>query len=292
LDKKNILITGASGNVGYEVIRRLREINSQNNIIAADYNLLRSKSILSEFPGLEHRSLDFANASTFQEALKGIDIVFLLRPPQLADVPKYFDPFIGAMKAHGIHKIVFLSVQGVESQKMIPHHMLERLIEEHDLEHVFLRPGYFMQNLTTTLLKEIKEENRIYIPSGKLQLNWVDARDIGLVGAHVLDAFDAHSGRAYEITGSEFKGFDEVANMLTEITGKKVDYVSPNLLRFFIHKKRQGIASPMIFVMIMLHWLPRFGKNVPRLTDVVKEITGREPGTIRQFLERKKDIFH
>jgi uncharacterized protein YbjT (DUF2867 family) len=90
--------------------------------------------------------------------------VFLVRPPQLADVKQYFEPLIGKMKSLGIDQIVFLSVQGVENLKMIPHYKLEWLIEEYDLQHVFLRPGYFMQNLTTTLLEQIREKDRIYVP--------------------------------------------------------------------------------------------------------------------------------
>lgn len=108
--------------------------------------------------------------------MQNIDIVFLLRPPQLADVPKYFAPFIRKMKEKDISKIVLLSVQGAENQKIIPHHKIEKLILEEGLEFVFLRPGYFMQNLTTTLLYEIKSENKIYIPSGSLKFNWMMPR--------------------------------------------------------------------------------------------------------------------
>jgi uncharacterized protein YbjT (DUF2867 family) len=288
---KNILITGASGNIGVEIIRKLKELQSPHHIIACGHSTEKSREILSPFGELEFRKLDFEDASTFENVLQNIDVVFLLRPPQLADVPKYFAPFIRKIKEKEISKIVFLSVQGAENQKFIPHHKIEKLILEEGLEFIFLRPGYFMQNLTTTLLHEIKSENKIYIPSGNLKFNWVDARDIGLVSAHVLNNFEHFKNKPYEITGSEFAGFGEVAQILTEVLGKNIRYESPEPLRFFYAKRKLGIPTPMIFVMLMLHFLPRFGKNQQRLTNVVEEISGKSPVLLREYIEREKEKF-
>lgn len=291
MENKNILVTGASGNIGYETIRGLWEIKSPHTIFAGDYKVENAREVLSSFDGLQYRKLDFADASGFDKALEGIDIVFLLRPPQLADIPTYFAPFVEAMKKHKISKVVFLSVQGVESQSLIPHHKLEKLLVEQQMEYVFLRPSYFMQNLTTTLLHEIKAMNKIFIPSGKLKFSWVDARDIGLVAAHVLTDFDRFSKQALEITGSEFTGFKKVAQLLSQKLNREIKYESPNLMKFFRAKRKMGISKAMIFVMIMLHYLPRFGKNHPRLTNVVEDITGRKPGTLEEFVDREGSKF-
>jgi len=272
MENKNILVTGASGNIGYETIRGLWEIKTPHNIFAADYKPENAQKVLAHFGGLQYRKLDFAHAGDFDKALEGIDIVFLLRPPQLADIPRYFAPFVEAMKRHKISKVVFLSVQGVESQSLIPHHKLEKLLVEQQMEYVFLRPSYFMQNLTTTLLHEIKTMNKIFIPSGPLKFNWVDARDIGLVAAHVLTDFDRFSMKPLEVTGSEFIGFKEVAQLLSQKLNREIRYESPNLMQFFRAKRKMGVSKAMIFVMIMLHYLPRFGKNLPRLTHVVEDM--------------------
>lgn len=291
MDSKNVLITGATGNVGYETIRGLHEIKSNHQVVAGNIHVEKTKNKLSEFNTLQCRKLDFADKTTFTEALEGIDVVFLMRPPQLADVHRYFEPFVDTMIQKNIKKIVFLSVQGVENQKLIPHHKIEKLIRDKPLDFAFLRPGYFMQNLTNTLVREIKEKNKIFIPSGNLKFNWVDARDIGLVAAHVLNDFEQFKNDSYEITGTEFTGFKDVASMLTDRLGRNISYESPNLLRFYLAKKKQGISKAMIFVMIMLHFLPRFGKNEPRLTETVKIVTGKNPILLKDFIEREKSKF-
>lgn len=288
---KNLLITGASGNIGYEIIRGLHDIGTPHRIIAADHNETRAKEVLSGFLSLDYRSLDFADPGTFPAALKDIDTVFLLRPPQLADVPKYFEPFVDAMLELNIREIVFLSVQGVENQKSIPHHKIEKLIVKKGLEYAFLRPAYFMQNLTTTLVHEIRTDNKIFIPSGKAVFTWVDALDIGLVGAHILSNFAEYRNSPYVITGSEQKGFEEVAGMLSRATGRTITYESPSLMKFFREKRKLGIPKMMIFVMIMLHYLPRLSKKRSPLTDTVLNITGRAPGTLSPFMEREKFRF-
>lgn len=112
-----------------------------------------------------------------------------------------------------------------------------------------------------------------------------------MVTAQVLNNFEHFKNKPYEITGSEFAGFGEVAQILTQVLGKSIRYKSPRPLQFFYTKRKQGIPTPMIFVMLMLLFLHRFGKNKKRLTNVVEDITGKRPVLLREFVEREKEKF-
>lgn len=289
--KKTFLITGPTGNIGLDLIRGLDEIKSTSTIIAASPNPERAKEKLKSNSRIEFRKLDFSDPGTYNEALYGIDIIFLLRPPQYADVKRYFEPFLDKMVEKSIKQIIFLSVQGVENQKSIPHHKLEKMIIEKGFEYVFLRPSYFMQNLTSNLLDEIINENKIFIPSGSLKFTWVDTKDIGLVGAHVLEDFESFKNQAIEITGAEQLNFKEVADILTEKLGRKITFESPNLLKFYKKKRSLGSKPMMILVMIMLHYLPRFSKRENKLSHKVNTICGRTPTALSVFIDREKDKF-
>jgi uncharacterized protein YbjT (DUF2867 family) len=194
------------------------------------------------------------------------------------------------MKQAGISQIVFLSVQGAEKSKVIPHHKIEKLVQESGIHYIFLRPSYFMQNITTTLLKDIQEKRRIFLPAGKAKFNWIDINNIGEVSAILLERFEEFSNLAFELTGYENKNFYEVANMISTITGKKINYQSPNSFRFFSAKKKEGVATGMILVMNMLHFLPRFQEE-PKISDFYEKITGKKPTSLKAFIEREQKCF-
>lgn len=288
---RKILITGATGNVGYEVINGLYELKSDAVLIAGAHRPEIAKNKLSEFPELQFIHLDLADTSSYKDSLKGIDSVFLIRPPNLANMETEFEPFIRYLSEYGVKKIVFLSVQGAEKLKRIPHSQIERLILKYNMDWVFIRPSYFMQNLTSTLYHEIKQDNTLYMPSKDLKFTWVDVKDIGYAIAVIMNDFDKYKNNAYEITGKEIEGFDFVAKELTEMTGEKFHYISPNPITFFLAKRKQGIKPLLIIVMLMLHFVPRFDGTVNKMTDTYKYLTGREPGTIRDFLIRNIDKF-
>lgn len=284
---KRILITGATGNVGFEVIRFLEKSETTNTIIAGVRNLVSAKKRFKDFASVELLKFDFEQPETFDNALKDIDTVFLLRPPHISDVEKYFRPLIQKIKEHNVSEVVFLSVQGAEKSKVIPHNKIEKLIQEYELDYIFLRPSYFMQNLTTTLLEDIKTKRRIILPSGKAKFNWIDIENIGEVSAVLLNNFSAYSKQAIELTGSENLDFYKVVDIVNAAVRRPVSFVSVSPFEFYKIKKQEGMVRGMIIVMIMLHFLPRFQKE-PFISDNFEKITGKKPASLAEFIEREK----
>lgn len=287
---RNILITGATGNIGFEVIRFLSKIDSTNKIIAGVRNIDKAKAVFYDYPNLEYVHFDFEDFNTFDNALTDIDTIFLLRPPHISDIDRYFSPLISKIKDKNINQIVFLSVQGAEKSKVIPHNKIERLIIENGLDHIFLRPSYFMQNLTTTLINDIKSKREIILPSGTAKFNWIDIENIGEVGAILLDKFQEYKNQPIEITGLENENFDKVTSLINETISNPIRYKNINPLKFFRIKKQEGMVKGMIIVMILLHFLPRFQKE-PRISDFYERLTGKKPTDLKTFIQREKNKF-
>lgn len=287
----SILVSGATGNIGLETTRALLARKSDAQIIvAAVRNIERARKKFANEAMPDFRVFDFDQKDTFPAAFHKIDILFLLRPPQIADVPKYFKPLLEGAQEAGIKKIVFLSVQGVEKSKGIPHHKIENLIREMEFDYIFLRPSYFMQNLTTTLLNEIHNNHSITLPAGKANFLWVDVKNIGEAAAELILNFDAYKNQAMEITGSELKNFGEVGAMISEISGRKVTYHSINPVSFYFKKRKSGLAKDFALVMTLLHFLPRVQSD-PEISDNYEKLTGKKPTLLRQFLKREKAEF-
>jgi uncharacterized protein YbjT (DUF2867 family) len=283
-----ILITGATGNVGLALIDALSKQNSKLDIYAGLRNIEEDKIKLSNYK-INFSKFDFTDKNSYKEALNGCDIVFLLRPPQISEVEKYFEPIISTCKEMAVKHIIFLSVQGVEKSKIIPHHKIEKLIVESGIPYTFLRPAYFMQNFSTTLRNDLINKKLIYLPAGQARFTLIDVRDIASVTASILTNIEQHINKAYELTSKEKLTFAEMAAMLSKHLGVEIRFQSPNLLSFFISKKRESLPTMLILVMIMLHYFPRFQKE-PALSDWVEKLTGKEPITFDQFIEDNKKL--
>lgn len=285
---KRILITGATGNIGHEVIRYLFDNNTTNEIVAGVRNIDKAKNEFKDYSQLKYVRFDFEDFSTFDDSLCNIDCVFLLRPPHISDIDKYFNPLISEIKNTKITQIVFLSVQGAETSKIIPHNKIERLIVDNKIDFIFLRPSYFMQNLTTTLQKDIQEKQRIILPAGKAKFNWIDIENIGEAAAKLLNNFDNYKNQAIEVTGYENMDFYEVTDLINITINTKIKFDNANPFRFYWIKKHDGLNKGMIIVMMLLHFLPRF-QSKPRISDFYEQLTGNKPTILRDFIIRENN---
>lgn len=283
-----VLITGATGNVGMEVIKSLQNMNHTLDLYAGVRDLNADKPKFANL-NIKVVAFDFQDTTAYQTALREVDVLFLLRPSQISAVEKYFKPLIQACQATGLKHIVFLSVQGVEKSKTIPHHKIEKLIVDSGIPYTFLRPAYFMQNFITTLRKDLVNNKQIYVPAGHAKFTLIDVRGIGAVAATILTNLSHHINKAYDLTSNEKMTFQEMAVMLSRKLGTEIQYKSPNLLRFFLTKRKEKISAMFILVMIMLHYLPRFQAE-PATTDWVAKITHRPPTTFEQFIQDHKSL--
>ena len=100
-----VLVTGALGNVGKFVVKEL--INKEEQVVAGDIDTTKIKNLFGHT--VNAVKLDFTDRKTFDKALKGVDRVFLMRPPHLGK-PEDLYPFIDSMKSHNIKLVSFLSL--------------------------------------------------------------------------------------------------------------------------------------------------------------------------------------
>ena len=282
---RKILITGATGTVGLETIKAFRQLELKGNLVASVRKIARDVNKLAGHD-LNFVKFDFADPSTYETALSGCDTLFLLRPTQLANIKKYFKPFIERAGAANVKHIVFLSVQGAPGNRFTPHHKIEKLIVKSGIPYTFLRPAYFMQNFTTTLREDLTARRQIYLPADNAKFTLIDVRNIGAVAARVLAYPDKHLNQAYDLTSDEPLNFIQMADKLSQGLGHRINYESPTLWEFFQTKKREH--SGYIFVMALLHYLPRFQKTLPP-GPWVKRITGEAPITFEKFVHDYAD---
>lgn len=277
-----VLITGISGNVGIAVYESL--LNLKEKVVGGVTNLEKYQG---KFEGAELVRFNFQDVGTFEQALEGVDRVFLMRPPNLGK-PEDLYPFIDAMKQKDIKLVVFLSLMGIEKNTIPPHHKIEKYIEQAGLSYCHIRPGFFMQNLTGIHAYEIKEFNEIFIPAGKSSCSFIDTKDIGEAIAVVLANDDQHQNSAYTLTGEESLDYYQIAKLLSEVLHRDISYKAPSFIRFWFSMVfSRRIPMNMANVMVMLYFMTRLGTGSPIFYDFEK-ITGKKPRSFKDFAEENR----
>ncbi|MEV0589325.1 SDR family oxidoreductase [Nonomuraea sp. NPDC050310] len=273
---EEVLVTGATGRVGRHVAQTLAQ---------AGLPVRRATTSPRESSDVR---FSFTDPTTFHDAFRGVDRMFLMRPPQIGNVRRDMFPAMDAARRMGVRRVVLLSLQGAERNPVVPHHRLESWLRASGQEWTFVRAGFFLQNLSMTHAREIREDGVIMVPAGRGRTSFVDARDVAGVAALALRE-DGHADRAYIPTGARALTYAEVARTLTDVVGKPIHYGDPGPLAYWRHARRHGLPVPMTMTMITLalYSACRFGLAAG-VTDDVRRLLGREPISLRRFAEDER----
>lgn len=281
-----VLVTGASGNVGSHVVREL--LNMGESVTAAGTD---TKKLERMFEGKAKAVyFDFTDKNTYNKVFEDVDRVFLMRPPHLGR-PEDLYPFIEAMKKSNIKLVSFLSLMGVENNTIPPHHKIEKYIEKVSIPYAHVRPGFFMQNISGVHSVEIREKSEVFVPAGKSKTSFIDAADIGLATAILLNNPKKYKNTKHTITGPEALNYYQVADVLSKVTGRRITYTKPGYLKYrSYYIKKRGLDKGYVNVTVALYFMTRMG-TAKEVTDGFYELTGRKPHTFKEFAEINSKYF-
>jgi uncharacterized protein YbjT (DUF2867 family) len=292
--EKTILVTGATGTVGGEVVKQLAAISSSSgyNVRAAVHSNNKSvklRQLNSE--DIEIVDLDYNKQETVAHALNNVDKIFLqtLPTPNVADI---CSNIINEAKKNGVKYVVKLSAMGADSEPRSTvlrfHGEEEKIIEDSGIPYTFLRPPAYMQNFVTQFGHTIKTQNAFYVPAGDAKMSFIDSRDIAAITAEILTKDNTglsrqhYENKAYDITGPDALSYRQAADILSSEVGKKISYV--NITEDDSRKgmKQIGMGDWFIDIMMELFRIIRAGYG-SETTTVVEDITGRKPIPFAQF---------
>lgn len=276
-----ILVTGFTGKVGLQVANYLKDIDIP--ILCGVRNVERARDKFGDI--YEYVSLDFSDPTTFDGALENIDRIFLMYPPG-ENLP--FATFLEKAKDKEIKHITYLSLKDVQFMPFIHHYKMEKLIKSYNIPYTFVRAGYFMQNLNDFLCKEIKERQRIFVPAGKGKTSFIDTRDLAEISALTLVNEGKHKNQIYAVTGNEALDFFDVASIMTEVLGVKIQYTNPSVKEFREYMKKIGEDEGFVNVVVGVHMPTKLGLAKGIKHDYEK-VTGKTPTNIRKYIEDFKE---
>ena len=288
-DRNVVLVTGAAGNVGTELVKQL---STAGAIFRAGVHSNKSADKIRKISSrAELIEIDYDNPETLRRACDGVSKIFLLTPDSPRAVELASNLVKEAKKA-GVRYIVKQS--NIFVTEMEPatkpyaclHLEAEKIIHESGIQFTFLRPNDFMQNFVNFYAPTIKTNGSFYIPGGDAKVSFVDVRDIAAVATKVLMEHDEsetrHFGNAYNITGPEALSYYQAAEILSNTAGKKINYV--NIPEADARRGMNDMGMNEWFINIALELFDNYRKGyASQISDAVESITGNKPISFAQF---------
>ncbi len=281
-----ILVTGATGKVGQEVVRQLAAADVPARALVRDGT--RASPI--RIPGIEVVVGDLARPETLPAAFAGVERVFLVSPAAPDQVELQSNALEAARRA-GARRIVKVSVAGgpdAGTQIGRWHWATEKQIEASGLGFTFLRPTLYMQQMLA-YAPSIAATGTFSAPVGAGEVATVDTRDVAAVAVAALTQ-EGHDRRIYDLTGPEALSYDAMADAISAAIGKRVAFahVPPDYARR--QMLADGLPRWLVDDMIILAASFREGYGAG-VTHTVAEVTKRKPRAFAQFARDYAHVF-
>lgn len=280
MKKDLILVVGANGTVGSELVKLLK---------AQGY---RTRSTTSkEITNTEEVvHMNMATGEGIHRAFEGVDRAFLLSPPGFADQYSLLSPLIQEAKRRGLKKVVLMSAMGANANEATPFRRAEVELEKSGLSYNIVRPNWFLQNFNTFWIQGINEQGKILLPAGSAKASFIDARDISAVSAKLLTT-DTWENKDFDITGPQAVDHSEVAAAISKATGRKIEYqeIAPEVFKQGLLKA--GAPEEYASFLVMIMGFLKEGYNA-KTTEFIKQITGSAPRSLTQYVNDYKSSWN
>ena len=271
-----ILVTGATGTVGSEVVRQLIAADQRPRALVRSVEAARQR--LGEQVDLAVGDLD--QPGTLGRALDGAGRVFLITVPGPRQLGQERAVIEAAGRA-GVVQVVRLSRVGAGGRSPLRvarfHGQAERQLQNSGLAATILRPPMFMQNLLFMV-----HSGAISSAIGDGKVAMVDARDVASVAVTALTT-GGHAGKTYVVTGPQAVGLADAVELLSRQLGRQIRYerLAPGDVRDrFLG---MGVDPWLADDAATLDGLLAVGHDEP-VSDDIRKVTGRPPRTLEAFV--------
>jgi uncharacterized protein YbjT (DUF2867 family) len=276
MNKELILVVGANGMVGTELVRLLKDQGK-------NVRTTTSKAAT----GANEVHLNLVTGEGLKDAFEGVTKAFFLSPPGYADQHALLSPLVQEAKRRGLEKVVLMTAMGANAVETSPFRRVEIELEKSGLTYNIIRPNWFMQNFHTFWIQGIKAQGKIFLPAGQAKTSFIDARDISAVAAKLLTS-NVLENQDLDLTGPEALTHGEVAHELALATGKRIAYqeIPPEEFRQGLYGA--GLPKDYADFLVLIMGFLREGYS-ERTTENVRKILGREPSPFRQYAKDFKN---
>jgi uncharacterized protein YbjT (DUF2867 family) len=297
-----ILVTGATGTVGSELVKQLVSSSSSSDnrddviIRAAIHSQNKVDAFKQYHKSVQIVNIDYNKPETIAHARNQVDKLFLLTLPT-PDIEVYSNLVKEIRKYDGINHIVKLSSMAADEETGFGtiigriHREEEKFIEDSRMPFTFLRPPAFMQNFITQFGYTIRTKDAFYAPAGDAKVSFIDTRDVAAVAVKALTSdVEQHIGKAYTITAQEAISYGQAAEILSKEGGRRISYVDIPEQDARKAMKENGMYDWLIDAIMEFYSIIKAGR-ASKTTNVFEQVVGRKPISFSQFAKDYAEFF-
>lgn len=285
-----ILITGATGHYGTTVINSLLQKGIKAHQISALVRDLEKAEDLKN-KGIRIKVGDYSDYESLVDAFEGTDTLLFISGTDIASRLHQHENVVRAAKSVGIQHIVYTSFQRRDETDSSPlgllahsHLLTEKWLKESGLAYTVLKNNLYMDFLPSFIGEKVLETGVIYLPAGNGKISVALRSEYAEATANILVEPARHRNKMYDFTNVEAFGYDQVANYISEITGKTIQYHSPTVDEFTQTLAKAGVPSEGIDILSSFSVAQEQGELDVTSTDL-ENLLGRKPTTLKAYLE-------
>lgn len=263
------LVIGGTGKTGRKVATRLTRIGQTVRI--------GSRNASPAF--------DWQDASTWPNALAGMDKVYITFQPDLA-VPGALEAIEGLTREAeraGIKKLVLLSGKGEREAELC-----EQVVINYGIDYTIVRASWFNQNFSESFFLDPILAGHVALPQADVKVPYVDTDDIADVVVAALIS-DEHNGRIYELTGPRLLTFREVVDEIAKATNRNIEFTSISLSAYSKMLVEFQVPADYIWLINYLFTEVLGDERNAVLTRDVEKVLGRKPKDFSVYVQEVAD---
>jgi NAD(P)H dehydrogenase (quinone) len=282
-----ILVTGATGQVGYHLMEALADAGAEATA------MVRVPAKAADLPGSPRHIVGTLDGPPPADVLQAFDRVFLLSPAHEGQVELELI-FIDALAAAG-HRphVVKMAADGFQDPDcdvrfMRSHREIAVHLDRTGLPVTYLAPNLYMENLLEAA-DTIRDQGMIYAPAGAGRIGFVAASDVAKAAAKVLTG-QGDQDQTYVLSGPEALSYADVAAQVSAVFARQVDYDDMPELAARDQMLASGLSPWQADGAVELfEWIRAGGMDA--VTSAVPDLTGQDARTIEDWLSDQRAAF-
>lgn len=273
-------VTGATGHIGRAVADHLADDGVPTRLIVRD-----PTRAPAGFADVERA--EFGEEAV--DALRGVDVLFMVSAAENEHRRAQHAAFVDAAAAAGVGHIVYTSFLGAAADATFTlardHWATEQHVRASGMAWTFLRDSLYLDVLPLFA----GDDGVLRGPAGQGRVGAIARSDVAQCAAAVLLAPGEHSAATYDLTGPEALTLDEVAEVITRVTGRSTTYHDETIEEAYASRSPYGAPPWQLDAWVSTYTAIAAGE-MDVVTDGVERLTGRPPISLAELLDPARII--